>query len=80
MRGDQTINDAQSEVVRRIFRDYAAGKSAKTIAFALNKESTPVLSDGYWGFIRSKATRSAGTVSSTPRCMSTKSSGTVSAS
>ena len=38
IRGDRTINEFQAEVVRRIFRDYAAGKSAKTIAFALNKE------------------------------------------
>ena len=50
IRGDRAINEAQAEVVRRIFRDYAAGKSAKTIAFALNKEGIPAPSGGDWGF------------------------------
>ena len=50
VRGDRTINPVQAEVVRRIFRDYAAGKSAKTIAFALNKEGIPAPSGGDWGF------------------------------
>ena len=50
IRGDRTINEFQAEVVRRIFRDYAAGKSAKTIAFALNKEGIPAPSSGDWGF------------------------------
>ena len=50
VRGDRTINEAQAEVVRRIFRDYAAGKSAKTIAFALNRDGIPAPSGGDWGF------------------------------
>ncbi|MCT9000413.1 recombinase family protein [Chelativorans intermedius] len=50
IRGGRTINETQAEVVRRIFRDYAAGKSAKTIAFALNKEGIPAPSGGDWGF------------------------------
>ena len=50
IRGDRTINEAQAEVVRRIFRDYAAGKSAKTIAFALNKAGIAAPSGGEWGF------------------------------
>ncbi|MXO02507.1 recombinase family protein, partial [Shinella zoogloeoides] len=50
IRGDRTINEAQANVVRRIFRDYAAGKSAKTIAFALNKDGIPAPSGGHWGF------------------------------
>ena len=50
IRGDRTINEAQAEVVRRIFRDYAAGKSAKTIAFALNKAGIAAPSGGDWGF------------------------------
>ena len=50
IRGDRTINEAQAEVVRRIFRDYAVGKSAKTIAFALNREGIPAPSGGDWGF------------------------------
>ncbi len=50
IRGDRTINEAQVETVRRIFRDYAAGKSAKAIAVALNKEGIPAPSGGDWGF------------------------------
>ncbi|WP_163268689.1 recombinase family protein [Chelativorans alearense] len=50
IRGGRTINETQAEVVRRIFRNYAAGKSAKTIAFALNKEGIPAPSGGDWGF------------------------------
>ena len=50
VRGDRTINEEQARVVKRIFRDYAAGKSAKTIAFALNKESIVAPSGGDWGF------------------------------
>nr|WP_278556491.1 recombinase family protein [Brucella anthropi] len=44
------MNEAQAEVVRRIFRDYAAGKSAKTIAFALNRDGIAAPSGGDWGF------------------------------
>ena len=50
IRGDRTINEDQAAVVLRIFRDYAAGKSAKTIAFALNKDGIPAPSGGDWGF------------------------------
>src|SRR5690348_17846733 len=32
IRGDRVINPAKAEVVRRIFRDYILGKSAKRIA------------------------------------------------
>jgi hypothetical protein len=46
VRGDRTINETQARVVERIFRDYALGKSAKTIAFALNKEGIPAPSGG----------------------------------
>ena len=50
IRGDRAVNEVQAEVVRRIFRDYAAGKSAKAIAFVLNKEGVPAPSGGEWGF------------------------------
>ena len=32
VRGDRTVNAFQADVVRRIFRDYAAGKSASAIS------------------------------------------------
>ncbi|WP_342729055.1 recombinase family protein [Bradyrhizobium sp. B097] len=50
VRGDRTINEFQAEVVRRIFRDYVTGKSAKRIAFELNKEGVPAPGGGDWGF------------------------------
>ena len=50
IRGDRTINAAQAEVVRRIFRDYAAGKSAKMIAVSLNRDGIPAPTGGDWGF------------------------------
>ncbi|MDB5583076.1 MAG: resolvase [Bradyrhizobium sp.] len=36
--------------MRRVFRDYAAGRSAKKIARDLNHENIPGLSGGAWGF------------------------------
>ncbi|MGV1833075.1 recombinase family protein [Agrobacterium vitis] len=50
IRGARIINEAQAEVIRRIFSDYAARKSAKIIAVALNKEGIPAPSGGDWGF------------------------------
>jgi site-specific DNA recombinase len=49
-RGGRTINCAEADVVRRIFRDYAAGKSPKKIAMELNREKMPGPSGGAWGF------------------------------
>ena len=50
IRGDRAINEAEAEVVRRIFRAYAAGQSAKIIAVALNRDAIPAPSGGDWGF------------------------------
>jgi site-specific DNA recombinase len=50
VRGDRKINEAQAEIVRRVFRDYAAGKSAKKLALDLNKEGVPSPAGGGWGF------------------------------
>ena len=38
-RGDRSINEAEAAVIRRIFRDYLAGKSSRAIAKDLNKDS-----------------------------------------
>jgi site-specific DNA recombinase len=38
VRGDRTVNEFQANVVRRIFRDFAAGKSANRIAVELNDQ------------------------------------------
>jgi site-specific DNA recombinase len=49
MRGDRTINEFQADVIRRIFRDYATGKSANRIAVELNREGIQAPSGGDWG-------------------------------
>jgi site-specific DNA recombinase len=50
IRGDRAINETESEVVRRIFRDYVAGKSAKRIAVELNRDGISAPGGGDWGF------------------------------
>ncbi len=50
MRGDRTINEAEAAVIRRIFTDYAAGKSPKRIATELNRAGVPGPTGGDWGF------------------------------
>lgn len=49
-RGNRTINDSEAEVVRRIFREYAAGVSPKRIAGKLNQESIAGPAGREWGF------------------------------
>lgn len=41
IRGDRRINEAEARIVRHIFNEYAAGKSPKTIAHALNRQKVP---------------------------------------
>jgi len=41
VRGERTINEGQAEIVRRIFREFAAGISPRTIARRLNDEGIP---------------------------------------
>lgn len=48
-RGDRSINPQQADIVRRIFREYAAGKSGQRIAYKLNAEGIPGPSGGAWG-------------------------------
>lgn len=50
LRGERRINPAEAAVVRRIFRDYAAGISPKKIAFSLNRDGVPGPSGRAWGF------------------------------
>jgi site-specific DNA recombinase len=50
VRGDRTINEAEAAVIRRIFTDYAAGKSPKKVATELNREGVPGPTGGDWGF------------------------------
>jgi site-specific DNA recombinase len=47
--GDRQIEQIEAETVRRIFRDFANGRSPRAIAHALNKESVPGPSSVGWG-------------------------------
>jgi site-specific DNA recombinase len=49
IRGNRTINAAEAAVVRRIFAQYVAGKSSRTIAFELNKEGVSGPQGAEWG-------------------------------
>ncbi|KAB2715193.1 recombinase family protein [Brucella intermedia] len=48
-RGERTINEAEANVVRRIFSDYLEGKSSRAIAMALNSEGVPGPQGSEWG-------------------------------
>jgi site-specific DNA recombinase len=48
-RGDRCVNDKEAVIVSYIFNEYAAGKSPKTIAHALNKRKIPGPTDRAWG-------------------------------
>jgi len=49
VRGERSINDTESAIVRRIFKEFAQGRSPKTIAHALNKEAIPGPAGITWG-------------------------------
>ena len=40
-RGHRVVNPGEADIIRRIFHEYAAGKSARTIAAALNSDGIP---------------------------------------
>jgi site-specific DNA recombinase len=48
-RGQRRIDDAQANVVRRIFAEFMRGKSPKAIALGLNRDSIPSPSGRPWG-------------------------------
>ena len=49
VRGDRTVNEVEAGVVRRIFKDYIAGKSSRTIAWELNKQGIKGPQGAAWG-------------------------------
>ena len=49
IRGDRRINEFQAGVVRRIFNEYAAGRSPRAIAQKLNREKVGGPSGKAWG-------------------------------
>ncbi|MCC2612167.1 recombinase family protein [Neorhizobium petrolearium] len=48
-RGERAINDVEANIVRRIFAEYLAGKSSRTIAMMLNSEGVPGPQGSEWG-------------------------------
>ncbi|UMM07984.1 recombinase family protein [Gluconobacter frateurii] len=61
IRGDRTINVVEAEVVRRIFRNFAAGLGPRAIAFRLNDEGIPAPGSGAWSFSTITGNRARGT-------------------
>ena len=64
IKGERHINEAQAEIVRRIFREFAAGKSPRAIARDLNSEGIPGANGGLWidTAIRGHAARGTGII------------------
>ena len=59
--GERTINPEQAEIVRRIFREYAKGKSPRAIAIDLNNEGVKGPSGKGWGPTTINGNRQRGT-------------------
>jgi DNA invertase Pin-like site-specific DNA recombinase len=49
VRGERSINAVQAGIIRRIFTEYAAGKSPQAIAKQFNREAIPCPSGSTWG-------------------------------
>jgi DNA invertase Pin-like site-specific DNA recombinase len=64
IRGERRINEAQAEIVRRIFRDFAAGISPRAMARRLNAEGIPGPSGALWtdSTLRGHAKRGTGLI------------------
>ena len=60
-RGIRRINQAEAEFVRRIFKEYAAGKSPREIAFGLNADQVPGPTGRDWGPSTINGNRTRGT-------------------
>ena len=62
IRGEREINETQAEVVRRIFREFAAGTSPRAIARRLNEDGIPGASGKLWtdSVLRGHAKRGTG--------------------
>ena len=64
VRGERRINEAEAEIVRRIFRDFAAGISPRTLARRLNAEGVPGPAGALWtdSTLRGHAKRGTGII------------------
>jgi len=61
IRGDREVVPEEAEIVRRIFREFASGKSPKAIAADLNRENIPGPLGRVWGDTSIRGHRSRGT-------------------
>ena len=61
VRGDRTINEREAEIVRRIFRDYAADLSPRRIALQLNAAGITAPRGGAWTASTLNGNRARGT-------------------
>ena len=61
VRGDRKINEAEAAIVERIFEDYAAGRSSRSIAHKLNADGIPDPSGRAWGASTIHGNRRRGT-------------------
>jgi DNA invertase Pin-like site-specific DNA recombinase len=61
-RGERTIVEYEAEIVRRVLREYADGRSPEAIAKALNREGVPGPEGRHWSntTIRGQAARGTG--------------------
>lgn len=48
VRGLRAVNEEQAAVIRRIFAEYVAGRSARQIAHGLNRDGVPSPTGGIW--------------------------------
>jgi site-specific DNA recombinase len=49
LHGERHINEVEAAIVRRIFQEFAQGRSPRAIAQSLNKEDVPGPAGGSWG-------------------------------
>jgi site-specific DNA recombinase len=62
IRGERTINESKAEIIRRVFRHFAAGISPRAIARRLNDEDIPGPDGALWmdSTLRGHAARGTG--------------------
>ena len=64
IRGERTVNEAQADIVRRVFHAFAAGISPRAIARRLNEEGIPGPDGALWtdSTLRGHAARGTGLI------------------
>jgi site-specific DNA recombinase len=64
IRGERTINEAEAEIIRRVFREFAAGIIPRAIARCLNDEGIPGPDGALWtdSTLRGHAARGTGII------------------